>query len=322
MVTGGLILKSGNSPQLASQIYGAVQVMVMVLSSSIMACMVIANVIRTEPSFRRINEIIHTNSSIVSPKNPNKFNHYDIKFDHVNFKYTADSKEYVLKDINLEIKEGETLGIIGGTGSGKSTLINLIPRLYDVTKGKVTIGDIDVRNLSVNDLRTNIHFAIQEQTLFAGDIKYNLRYGLTNATNEQMVDACKQACAWEFVSQLPRRLEAPVEQRGRNFSGGQKQRLCLARAIIGKPKILILDDTTSALDLLTEKTVQTNLANSLPDTTKIIVSQRISSIMHADHILVLKNGTIDGYGSHNELIKSNSLYHDIAQTQLKQTMVE
>lgn len=318
ILVGGIIIKSTGNYALSTEIYGTVQIMIMVLSSSVMAVIVISTAVRTEASAQRILEVINTKSSITNPKNgKNIGNKYDIEFKNVNFKYTSETSNYVLSNISFTLKEGETLGIIGGTGSGKSTLVNLIPRLYDVNTGSIKIGGTDVRDINIKSLRSNIKVAIQEQILFAGDIKYNLQYGKENATHQDMVDACQQACAWEFVSQLPRRLESIVEQRGRNFSGGQKQRLCLARAVIGKPKILILDDTTSALDLLTEKKVQENIAHSLPKTTKIIVSQRISSIRNADKIIVLKDGHMNGIGTHEYLIKHNQLYHDIADSQLK-----
>lgn len=318
ILVGGIIIKSKGDYSLSSQIYGTIQIMIMVLSSSVMAVMVISTAVRTEASAQRILEIINTKSSIINPANgKNITNKYDIEFKNVNFKYTSENSNYVISNINFTLKEGQTMGIIGGTGSGKSTLINLIPRLYDVNTGSIKIGGMDVRDINIKSLRENIKIAIQEQILFAGDIKYNLLYGKDNASALEMIEACKNACAWEFIEQLPRKLEYPVEQRGRNFSGGQKQRLCLARAIIGSPKILILDDTTSALDLLTEKKVQENIAKSLPKTTKIIVSQRISSIRNADKIIVLKDGHINGIGTHEYLMKNNHLYHEIADSQLK-----
>ena len=318
MTVGGVMLKNNPSDtKIGSEIYGLVQVLVMVLTSAVGAVMVVVNIVRTIPSFKRCNEILDINSTIVDSKNPKNIKEkYEIEFKNVNFKYTSKAENYVLKDISFKVKEGETLGIIGATGSGKTSLINLIPRLYDVSEGSVTIGGVDVKDLKIDDLRKKIKVALQELILFAGDIQYNLKYGKSNATIDEMKHACEQACAWEFVSTLPKKLEAPVEQRGRNFSGGQKQRLCLARAIIGKPKILILDDVTCALDMLTEKKVQRNLKQSLPKTTKIIVSQRVSSIINADKIIVLDKGMINGMGTHDQLVKSNEIYREIVESQM------
>ena len=324
MTVGGILLKNNpNDTNIGDQIYGLVQTLVMVLSSSVGAVMVVVTVIRTIPSFRRCNEILDINSSITDSKNPKNIrDRYEIEFKNVNFKYSETAENYVLKNLNFKIKEGETLGIIGPTGSGKTSLINLIPRLYDVTEGQVTIGGVNVKDLKIDELRSKIKVALQELILFAGDIQYNIKYGKSNATIEEMKDACEQACAWEFVSSLPKKLEAPVEQRGRNFSGGQKQRLCLARAIVGKPKILILDDVTCALDMITEKRVQQNLNKSLPKTTKIIVSQRISSIINADKIIVLDKGTINGIGTHKQLVKTNDIYREIVESQMNTTGME
>ena len=319
MIVGGVTIK--DNPEAAegfsSTIYGLVQTLIMVLTSSVGAISVVVNVVRALPSFKRCNEILDINSSIVNAANPRSLKErYDIEFENVCFKYSENAANYVLKNINLKIKEGETLGVIGATGSGKTSLINLIPRLYDVNEGKVKIGGIDVKQLKIDDLRQKIKVALQELILFAGDIQYNLRYGKTNASMEEMVEACEQSCAWEFINELPKRLESPVDQRGRNFSGGQKQRLCLARAIIGKPKILILDDVTCALDMITEKKVQQNLKKSMPMTTKIIVSQRVSSIINADKIIVLDKGMINGIGTHKELVKTNMIYRGIVESQM------
>ena len=323
MTIGGIMIKNmvdidpEKAIDFSTNIYGLVQTLVMVLSSAVGAVGVIVNSVRALPSFQRCNELVDINSSIKEVKKPKNINEkYDIEFNNVSFKYADEAKAYVLKNINFSLKEGETLGIIGPTGSGKSTLINLIPRLYDVNEGTVKIGGVDVKELKIDDIRDKIRVALQELILFSGDIQYNLRYGKRDASIEEMKQACEQSCAWDFISLLPKRLEAPVEQRGRNFSGGQKQRICLARAIIAKPKILILDDVTCALDMITEKRVQNNLKQSMPHTTKIIVSQRVSSIVNADKIIVLDKGMINGIGTHDELIKSNMIYREIVESQM------
>ena len=256
--------------------------------------------------------------AIKNAKKPVDFNkeNFDIVFKNVNFAYEGKTDKRIIKKIDLVIKSGETIGIIGPTGSGKSTLVNLIPRLYDISDGKLTIGGVDIKNIDIHQLRENIGISLQEQVLFAGNIAYNLRYGKKDATEEEMLEACQLSCAWEFISRYENKFKTAVEQRGKNFSGGQKQRICLARTLIRKPRILILDDTTSALDVITEKKVQKNIADFLPKSTKIIVSQRISSIINADRIVVLDKGAISGIGTHDELLKNNQLYNSIAKLQI------
>lgn len=319
MLIAGVIIKNGDQkPGFTSEIYGIVQIMVMVLSSSVMVIMVVSIYFRISPSIKRVNEIFAINPEIRNVKKPLKFpKNYEIKFENVSLSYHSVSEKEVLSNLNFTIKQGTSLGIIGATGSGKTSLVSLITRLYDATKGKITIGKVNVKNINLNDLKDNIRVALQEQILFAGNIEYNLRYAMADAPRDVMRKAAEMSCAWEFISKLPKTFQSAVEQRGGNFSGGQKQRLCLARSLIGNPKILILDDTTSALDLITEKKVLNNIVTSLPNATKIIVSQRIASIKECDQIIVLDYGKISGIGTHEELLKSNDLYRSISESQLK-----
>ena len=325
LLAGGLVVKDKMSDpsfsivNLAGDIYSIVQILYMVLMSVVLGCIVLALTVRSYPSFTRIAELLGINSSIVDSKDAVDFNekNYDIEYKSVGFKYDKEAKENVLKNISFTVKKGETLGIIGATASGKSTLINLLPRLYDVTDGSVTIGGVDVRKIKLDTLRKNIKVGIQDLILFAGDIRYNVKYGKDDATDTEIRQACENSCAWEFIDKTKGKLSATVEQRGRNFSGGQKQRICLARAIIARPKILILDNVTSALDMITEKTVNENINKELPDTIKIIVSQRISSIINANKIIVMDNGGIETIGNHEYLMKHSPIYKEIADSQLK-----
>ena len=314
----GFIISSDTTTLTTPTIYQIVNTMMIQLMSFVMFIIAISTVIRSKPSANRIYNLLQIIPSIINPKRGLKFNHnnYDIVFKNVSYKYNSNAKSEIIKNINLTIKTGETIGIIGVTGSGKTTLVDLIPRLYDPTTGSVTIGGKNVKNIDLHELRQNIGISLQDQTLFSGDIAYNLRYGKSDATEKEMQEACKLSCAWEFISKYEKQIFSPVEQRGRNFSGGQKQRICLARTLIRKPKILILDDTTSALDVITEKTVQKNIQSYLPNSTKIIVSQRISSIVNADRIIVLDKGKISGIGTHHELLRNNEVYKLIAKLQL------
>ena len=315
----GFLIDSGTTNLSLGIVYQIVTTILIQLMSLIMFVIAIFTIIRSKPSADRINDLMEINSTIVNSKQPLKFNtkNFDIEFKNVSYKYAHDAQFEIIKDINLKIKSGETIGIIGSTGSGKSTLVNLIPRLYDPTKGVITIGKQNIKNIDLHELREHIGISLQDQILFSGDIAYNLRYGKQDATKKEMKEACELSCAWEFISQYKKLFATHVEQRGRNFSGGQQQRICLARTLIRKPKILILDDTTSALDVITEKKVQKNIQNYLPNSTKIIVSQRVSSIMNSDRIIVLDNGKISGIGTHESLLKSNNIYKQIATLQLE-----
>ena len=318
LLVAGYLISIGWTQIQPANIYAVVQTMVMLLISFIMLMFAISFIIRARPSVNRIRELLVVEPAIKNAKKSVNFNkeNFDIVFKNVNFAYEGKTDKRIIKKIDLVIKSGETIGIIGPTGSGKSTLVNLIPRLYDISDGKLTIGGVDIKNIDIHQLRENIGISLQEQVLFAGNIAYNLRYGKKDATEQEMLEACQLSCAWEFISRYENKFKTAVEQRGKNFSGGQKQRICLARTLIRKPRILILDDTTSALDVITEKKVQKNIADFLPKSTKIIVSQRISSIINADRIVVLDKGAISGIGTHDELLKNNQLYNSIAKLQI------
>jgi ATP-binding cassette subfamily B protein len=319
-VAGAEFAKNGTA--IDAGIFAFTQILIIVLMSAIMAVMVIVNSTRTIASVRRINQVFNINPSINEPVSPMLMsNDYSVEFKNVNFKYAGDAKTNVLCNINFDIPSGQTLGVVGGTGSGKSTVANLIPRLYDVTEGQILIGGIDIKNISLTELNEKVGIVLQEAMLMSGTIESNLKFGNHNATTEEMQAALADASAAKFVDELPEKLQSHVEQRGRNFSGGQKQRLSLARTLIKKPKVLILDDTTSALDLITEANVQANLLSNYKDTTTMIVSQRISSVRNANKIVVLNDGAVVGFGTHDELVKSNSTYRDIAISQLGQEVL-
>jgi ATP-binding cassette subfamily B protein len=317
IVAGVQLVKGDNHPAINSGIFAFSQLILIVLFSSLIAVMVIVVTTRTYASIKRINEVLDIEPSITETKTPTHFNNdYSVEFDHVNFKYIAKTKEYALKNINFLVPTGETLGIIGGTGSGKSTIANLIPRFYDVTSGAIKIGGVNIKDITFSELNDKVGVVLQESILFSGTIESNLKFGKGNATVEQMNEALKNACAYDFVKKLPEKINSHVEQRGRNFSGGQKQRLSIARTLIKKPNILILDDTTSALDLITEAQVQENLKKNFAQTTKIIISQRVSSVKNANTILVLEDGKVVGQGQHDDLIKSCNVYKEIVYSQL------
>ena len=253
-----------------------------------------------------------------NPKNPIKeVKDGSISFENVDFSYANDKNKLNLENVNLEIKSGETIGIIGGTGSAKSTLVQLIPRLYDVTSGSIKVGGVDVRDYDIDTLRNEVSMVLQKNVLFSGTIKENLRWGDKNATDGELVDACKKACADEFIQTFPDGYDTYIEQGGTNVSGGQKQRLCIARALLKKPKILILDDSTSAVDTKTDATIRAALQNDIASTTKIIIAQRISSIEASDKIIVLDDGKIDAIGTHDELKVNNAIYREVYESQVK-----
>ena len=269
-------------------------------------------------SAERIAEVIEEKSDITNGENPDvDVKNGDIDFNNVNFAYKKGSKKYVLQDINLHIKSGETVGIIGGTGSSKSSLVNLISRLYDVSEGEVCVGGKDVRNYDIETLRNEVSVVLQKNVLFSGTIKENLRWGDKEATDEDIKRVCKLACADEFIELMPDKYDTYIEQGGSNVSGGQKQRLCIARALLKKPKILILDDSTSAVDTATDAKIRSAFATEIPNTTKIIIAQRISSVQDADKIVVLDDGKISAVGTHEELLINNEIYADVYNSQMK-----
>lgn len=289
-----------------------------ILMSLMMLSMVFVMVTMSIASARRVAEVINEKPNLADPESPvTEVPDGSIVFDHVDFSYKKGSTEPVLKDINLAISSGETIGIIGGTGSAKSSLVNLISRLYDVTDGSVKVGGIDVRDYHMESLRNQVAVVLQKNVLFSGTILENLRWGNKNATEEECRHACELACADDFIQNMPRKYETYIEQGGTNVSGGQKQRLCIARALLKKPKILILDDSTSAVDTATDGRIRKAFAEEIPNTTKLIIAQRISSIQNADRIIVMDNGTINGFGTHEELLSTNAIYQDVYHSQTK-----
>ena len=304
-------LTTGDLTSLFSYIMG-------LLMSLMMLSMVIVMISMSLASIRRIAEVLRETPDLHNPENPiHEVPNGDIDFNHVNFAYKHGSGKNALSDIDLHIKSGETIGVIGGTGSGKSSLVNLICRLYDVTDGSVKVGDIDVRDYDMDSLRNQVAVVLQKNTLFSGTILENLRWGNPDATEEECIAACKAACADEFIDRFPDGYNTRIERGGNNVSGGQKQRLCIARALLKNPKVLILDDSTSAVDTATDAKIRAAFRESIPGTTKIIIAQRISSVQDADRILVLDDGHIDAFDTHENLLKSNAIYQDIYESQIK-----
>lgn len=287
-----------------------------ILMSLMMLSMVFVMITMSAASARRIAEVLNEKTDICNPQEPvYEVTDGSVRFDHVNFAYGKNAAEPVLKDINISINAGETIGIIGGTGSAKSSLVNLISRLYDVNGGAVYVGGRDVREYDIETLRDEVSVVLQKNVLFSGTILDNLRWGNKNATEEECRRACELACADEFIERFPDGYKTYIEQGGSNVSGGQKQRLCIARALLKKPKILILDDSTSAVDTATDARIRSAFAKGIPDTTKIIIAQRISSVEHCDRIIVLDDGVVSGFGNHDELMKSNEIYRDVYESQ-------
>lgn len=289
-----------------------------ILMSLMMLSMIFVMLSMSFASVQRIDEVLDEKSDIVSPeKAVTEVKDGSIDFHHVSFAYSADQEADSLEDIDLHIRSGETIGILGGTGSGKSSLVQLIPRLYDVTKGSLYVGGVDVKEYDLDVLRYQVSMVLQNNVLFSGTIKDNLRWGNPNASDEEMLQACRLAQADEFIQRFPDGYDTHIEQGGSNVSGGQKQRLCIARALLKNPKILILDDSTSAVDTRTDYLIRKAFREDIPDITKLIISQRISSIEDADRIVVLDDGKINGIGTHAELLKTNEIYQEVYRTQVK-----
>ena len=315
------VVASGNNPALGlstGQLMSLITYTMQILMSLMMLSMVLVMITISKASARRIVEVLDEQTDIKNPSSPiYEVKNGDIEFENVNFKYSDSADKLCLENINIKIKSGETIGIIGGTGSSKTTLVQLIPRLYDVSSGAVKVAGIDVRNYDIKSLRKSVSMVLQKNVLFSGTIKENLKWGNPDATDEEIKEACSIAQADGFIENFPDKYETYIEQGGTNVSGGQKQRLCIARALLSNPKVLILDDSTSAVDTKTDSHIRKELLSSMPNTTKIIIGQRISSISEADKILVMDDGKIVDYGTHEELIISSSIYKEVYESQSK-----
>ncbi len=287
-----------------------------ILMNLMMLSMVFVMISMCTASVRRIAEVLNEAPSLKNPENPvMEVTDGRVEFRHVDFAYQKDSSEPVLKDINLKVKAGETIGVIGGTGSAKTSLVNLISRLYDVTEGEVLVGGRNVREYDMEALRNQVSVVLQNNVLFSGTILDNLRWGDKDATEEECIEACRLACADDFIQSLPDGYHTYIEQGGTNVSGGQKQRLCIARALLKKPKVLILDDSTSAVDTATDARIRRAFREEIPNTTKFIIAQRISSVQSADRIIVMEEGRVDGFGTHEELLEGNEIYREVYESQ-------
>ena len=312
-----LIVLSGATTFTTGDLMSMLSYCMNILMSLMMLSMVFVMITMSAASAKRVAEVLEEKSDLANGENPvMEVKDGSVKFNNVSFAYKKDG-EKALENINLDIKSGETIGIIGGTGSAKSSLVQLLPRLYDVTEGSVEVGGVDVRKYDLETLRNSVAMVLQKNELFSGTIAENLRWGNPNATDAEIEDACKQACADEFIERFPDRYETHIEQGGNNVSSGQKQRLCIARALLKKPKILILDDSTSAVDTATDAKIRHSFAEKIPGTTVFIIAQRISSVENADHVLVLDNGRISGYDTPENLLKNNAIYQEVYNSQTK-----
>ena len=313
-----IIIQSGMTELTTGELMTMFTYSIQILSSLMMLSMVMVMIAISKSSAERIVEVLDTQSDIHDPKKPiMEVKDGSIEFRNVSFSYVKDKKKECLKNINLKIKSGETIGIIGGTGSGKSSLVNLIPRLYNVTEGELLVGGQNVKKYHIESLRNQVACVLQKNVLFSGTITENIKWGDENATDEDVKRVCKLAQADEFISQFPDGYNTYIEEGGTNVSGGQKQRLCIARALLKHPKILILDDSTSAVDTKTDSLIRKAFKEEIPNTTKIIIAQRVSSVEDCDKIIVMDNGKINGFGTHNELLKNNKIYKEVYESQTK-----
>ena len=316
-----MVVASGNDPlkglttgQLSSMFTYTTQI----LGGLMMLSMVFVMMIMSRTSLRRCSELLSETPDLVSPENAvTEVADGSVDFENVSFRYSATAKHRALKEVSLHIPSGATVGILGGTGSSKSTLVQLIPRLYDVSEGTLKVGGIDVRNYDLTVLRDSVAMVLQKNELFSGTIKENLRWGDPNATDEELEHACRLACAHDFIVSFPDGYDTHIEQGGTNVSGGQKQRLCIARALLKKPKILILDDSTSAVDTKTDASIRRAFAEEIPGTTKIIIAQRVASVQDADMIVIMDGGMISAVGTHEELMKTSAIYQEVFASQQK-----
>ena len=316
LVGSRLTVSSGGTLIDVGQISAMLTYGFQILMSLMMLSMIYVIITMSSESMNRVCEVLDETPSMRNPENPiTEVKNGDIDFDNVSFKYSENAKKYALSDIDIHIKSGMTVGILGGTGVGKSSLVQLIPRLYDVTSGSVRVGDVDVRDYDIETLRENVAMVLQKNLLFSGTIKDNLKWGNENATDEEIAEACRLAQAEEFILSFPEGYETHIEQGGTNVSGGQKQRLCIARALLKKPKILILDDSTSAVDTKTDALIRAGFAKYIPETTKIIIAQRVSSVENADMIIVMDGGRTVDCGKHEELLKTSEIYREVYEQQ-------
>ena len=310
-----IIVSTGSTELTTGQLTSLISYTTQILMSLMMMSMIFVMLTMSRASAKRIVEILDEKSTITNPQNPvTKVADGSIEFKNASFGY---NKKMCLRNINLKIESGQTIGVIGGTGSSKTSLVQLIPRLYDVNDGAVFVGGTDVRDYDIATLRDQVSVVLQKNELFSGTIKDNLRWGDKNATDEEIQRVCKLAMADEFIQSFPDKYDTRIEQGGTNVSGGQKQRLCIARALLKKPKILILDDSTSAVDTRTDALIKKAFAEEIPDTTKLIIAQRVSSVQDADKIVIMENGVIDDVGTHQELLERNEIYKEIYYSQVK-----
>ena len=316
-----MIIQTGNAPALGlttDDLYAMFTYTTMILGSLQMLSMVFVMITMSRTPLRRCYELLSEQPELASPENAVKeVPDGSIDFENVSFRYSKDAPHRALKEVNLHIPAGATVGILGGTGSSKSTLVQLIPRLYDVSEGSVRVGGVDVRSYDLKVLRDNVAMVLQKNVLFSGSIKDNLRWGNADATDEEMVHACRLACAHDFIESFPDKYDTHIEQGGTNVSGGQKQRLCIARALLKKPKILILDDSTSAVDTATDASIRKAFREEIPGTTKLIIAQRVASVQDADMIIVLENGMVADVGNHEQLLQTSSIYQEVYYSQQK-----